>query len=318
MSLLTKIKYQYNSRILHDLLSSNEYSEFFNQLNSHKDNPELYSQLLSNFCSPALLKNSEDIFKSKIIWLSSFMKEDTLYVSNFLNHYTNKSGERISKPYQYEEKIISTLKKISNIENLNFVDFVDRSYLYQYLILHDDNNHTKFIRNHLPFFSTPENLNFTKQTLTKSFLFILDHPYSVYTRIKNENQDDQNIARNIFLNLDNQSYFAKIDNVRVEMNKQGWHTHTTSWTDTNVINSLNGKVVLKKDLNENTFEILSSIILHFIQSGLKIKMDYKIIEEFIDQNPYLENTVEINISRKEKKFIDQYINKIISSYNFKN
>ena len=155
MSLLTKIKYQYNSRILHDLLSSNEYSEFFNQLNSHKDNPELYSQLLSNFCSPALLKNSEDIFKSKIIWLSSFMKEDTLYVSNFLNHYTNKSGERISKPYQYEEKIISTLKKISNIENLNFVDFVDRSYLYQYLILHDDNDHTKFIRNHLPFFSTP-------------------------------------------------------------------------------------------------------------------------------------------------------------------
>ena len=251
MSLLTKIKYQYNSRILHDLLSSNEYSEFFSQLNSHKGNPELYSQLLSNFCSSALLKNSEDIFKSKIIWLSSFMKEDTLYVSNFLNHYTNKCGESISKPYQYEEKIISTLKKISNIENLNFVDFVDRSYLYQYLILHDDNDHTKFIRNHLPFFSTPANLNFTKQTLTKSFLFILDHPYAVYQRIKNENQDDQNIARNIFLNLDNQSYFSKIDNVRVEMNKQGWHTHTTSWTDTNVVNSLNGKVVLKKDLIEN-------------------------------------------------------------------
>ena len=109
-----------------------------------------------------------------------------------------------------------------------------------------------------------------------------------------------------------------IDSTKVEMNKQGWHTHTSSWTDTNVINSLNGKVVLKKDLDENTFEILSSIILHFIQSGLKIKMDYKIIEEFINQNPSNQNSVQINISQKEKKFIDQYINKIMSSYNFEN
>ena len=318
MSLLTNIKYQYNSRILKDLLSSNEYSKFFNQLETHKDNSELYSQLLSNFCTSALLKNSEDIFKSKIIWLSSFMNDDTQYVSNFLNYYINKCGENLSKPCQYEDKIISTLKKISNIENLNFVDFVERSYLYQYLILHEDENHVKFLRNHLPFFSTPANLNFTKQTLTNSFIIILDHPYSVYQKIKNQNQDDQNIAKSSFLNLDNQSYFVNIDSTKVEMNKQGWHTHTSSWTDTNVINSLNGKVILKKDLDENTFEILSSIILHFIQSGLKIKMDYKIIEEFIDLNPPNKDTVLINISQKEKKFIDQYINKIMSSYNFKN
>ena len=318
MSLLTNIKYQYNSRILKDLLSSNEYSKFFNQLETHKDNSELYSQLLSNFCTSALLKNSEDIFKSKIIWISSFMNEDTQYVSNFLSYYINKCGENLSEPSQYEDKIISTLKKISNIENLNFVDFVERSYLYQYLILHEDNNTVKFLRNHLPFFSTPANLNFTKQTLTNSFIFILDHPYSVYQKIKNQNQDDQNIARSSFLNLDNQTYFVNIDSTKVEMNKQGWHTHTSSWTDTNVINSLNGKVILKKDLDENTFEILSSIILHFIQSGLKIKMDYKIIEEFINQNPSNQNSVQINISQKEKKFIDQYINKIMSSYNFKN
>ena len=56
MSLLTNIKYQYNSRILKDLFSSNEYSKFFQHLESHKDNIELYSQLLSNLCSTALLK----------------------------------------------------------------------------------------------------------------------------------------------------------------------------------------------------------------------------------------------------------------------
>ena len=102
------------------------------------------------------------------------------------------------------------------------------------------------------------------------------------------------------------------------MNKQGWHTHTSSWTDVSVINSLNGKVILKKDLEENTFESLSSIMLHFIQSGLKIKMDYNIIEEFINNNPPIKNAAQINISQKEKKFIDQYINKILSSYDFQN
>ena len=150
----------------------------------------------------------------------------------------------------------------------------------------------------------------------KSFIFILDHPYFVYQKIKDANQNDQNVARNVFLNLDNYSYFTHIDNVKVEMNKQGWHTHTSSWTDVSVINSLSGKVILKKDLEENTFESLSSIILHFIQSGLKIKMDYNIIEEFIKKKPPIKNTSEINLSQKEKKFIDQYINKILSSYNF--
>ena len=318
MSLLTKIKYQYNSRILQDLFSSNEYSKFFEHLEAQKDNIELYSQLLSKLCSTALLNNNDDIFKSKIIWLSSFMTDDTKYVSNFLNYYTNTIGENFSEASHYEEKIVSILKKISDIKNLNFVDFVDRSFLYQYLILHEDSSQIKFIRNHLPFFSTPANLNFTKQTLTKSFIYILDHPYSVYQKIKENNQNDQNVARNIFLNLDNHSYFTHIDNIKVEINKQGWHTHTFSWTDTSVINSLNGMVMLKKELVENTFESLSSIILHLIQSDLKIKMDYNIIEEFIQKNPLSKNFPEINISQKEKKFIDQYIDKILSSYNFQN
>ena len=177
---------------------------------------------------------------------------------------------------------------------------MDRSYLYQYLILHEDNSSIKFIRNHLPFFSTPANLNFTKRTLTNSFIFIIDNPYSVYQKIKEINQNDQNVARNVFLNLDNHSYFTHIDNVKVEMNKQGWHTHTSSWTDVSVINSLNGKVILKKDLEENTFESLSSIILHLL-SGLKIKMDYNIIEEFRKKNP-LKNTSEINYHKKRKVY----------------
>ena len=84
------------------------------------------------------------------------------------------------------------------------------------------------------------------------------------------------------------------------MNKQGWHTHT--YTDkSNVINSLNGKII-RKDLVQNTFDVLSSVILHFIQSGSKIKMDYNIIKSFIEQSPPVFETIEINISKRKKVY----------------
>ena len=108
----------------------------------------------------------------------------------------------------------------------------------------------------------------------------------------------------------------EIENVNVEINKQGWHTHTTSWIDPNAINSLNGKVILKKDIISNTFEVLSSVILHFIQSGANIKMDYNLIKDFIDQNPPDIDLIEIDVSHKEKKFIGKYIDNIFNKFNF--
>ena len=71
---------------------------------------------------------------------------------------------------------------------------------------------------------------------------------------------------NIFLNLDDQKTIKNINNVDVEINKKGWHTHTNSWTGSNVLNVHRGKVILKSDLNFNTFDTLSSVILHLIQS----------------------------------------------------
>ena len=48
----------------------------------------------------------------------------------------------------------------------------------------------------------------------------------------------------------------------------------------------------------------------------KIDINYKIIEDFINEMPPKDETIELNLSHKEKKFIDQYIDGIISSYNF--
>ncbi len=316
MSLLTNIKYQYNLRILKDILSTNNYPEFFEHLEKLKDNNRLYVQLLLTLGNSAILDNKTDVFKSKILWLSSFSQEDTSYVSNFLSYYNRNIETSLGDINQYEEKVISILKNISNIERLTFSDFVERSYLYQYLILSENDNPVKFLNNHLPFFSSQNNLNFSKSTLTNSYVYIIDNPYYVYQKIKNKFNGDKTIAQNTFLNLDNHSSFIKINDVDVEINKQGWHTHISSWTDSNVINSLKGKIILKKDLIQNTFDVLSSLILHFIQSGINIKMDYNLIKSFVDENPPESDSIEIDISRKEKKFIDNYIIEIVSKFNF--
>ena len=152
MSVLTNIKYQYNLRILEDFISTNNYSEFFDHLEKLKSNHSMYLKLLLNLGNSAILHNTNDIFKSKIIWLNSFMQEDTAYISDFLNFYNRNIELTSGEICHYEEKLISTLKNISNIENITFSDFVDRSYIYQYLILHENTDPIIFLKNNLPFF----------------------------------------------------------------------------------------------------------------------------------------------------------------------
>ena len=76
-----------------------------------------------------------------------------------------------------------------------------------------------------------------------------------------------------------------------------------------------GKIILKKDLIREPYETLSSIILHLVQSGVEIELNYDLIEKFVNQNP-ISNESEIEVSQKEKKFIDQYIDQILNTYEF--
>ena len=78
--------------------------------------------------------------------------------------------------------------------------------------------------------------------------------------------------------------------------------HTESWTDPNVLSSLRGKIISKKDIINNTFETLSSVILHLIQSGVEMELNYDLIENFTNQNPVPDLELDIDISKKEKNF----------------
>lgn len=315
MSFLSNIKFQYNQKILQDYIKSGNFNDFFNNIEKHRENKKLYTQLLFTLGTDVLKKTDENFFVSKLTWLNSFLEEDLNYLEKFLNFYFQnyKKNFYINS---YEEEIVNELNVLQKIKEINFNDFVNFSYLYQYLILQKNDDNDKFLKNCSPYFSSTGQLNFSNISLTRCFLYVLDHPYSVYDRIKKSLDGDQNLARNIFLNLDNQKSFKKVNNVEIENIKQGWHTHTNSWTGSNVLNVHRGKVILKKDIITNPFDTLSSIILHLIQSGVKIELNYDLINNFISNNPTTKNEEQFDISHKEKKFIDQYVGDIVSSYNF--
>ena len=70
------------------------------------------------------------------------------------------------------------------------------------MILNRSNVKFKFLQNEIPFFSSENNYNFTKQSLSQSYILILNNTYEVYSSIKKTVNQDQEVARNIFLNLD--------------------------------------------------------------------------------------------------------------------
>ena len=315
MSFLSNIKFQYNLKILKDDITVGNLKSFFKKLENHKNNKKLYTQLLFNLGLDAIKQTDENFFSSKITWLNSFLEGDLDYIEKFVKFYFQTHGEKFNIN-SYEEEILYELNQLQQIKEINFNDFVNFSYLYQYLILQKQKSNNVFLKNYLPYFSSPNQLNFSNTSMTRCFLYILDHPYRVYQKIKNNFDGDQNLARNIFLNLDDQKTIKNVNNVDVEINKKGWHTHTNSWTGSNVLNVHRGKVILKSELISNTFDTLSSIILHFIQSGVSIELNYDTINGFISTNPISQDIVDINLSQKEKKFIDQYVSDIASSYNF--
>ena len=314
MKIFNNIKYQYHYKLLTDLINSNNFSKFFETLRTKIDNKEIFLRLLSELGLPIIQNNSHDIFKNKIIWVNSFLRSDTDYISNFLNYYLSSLNEpfRIT---DYPTAIIDELKNYENTQKLTLNDFLNFSYLYQFLIL-NNNNLLNIIKNELPFFSQTNNFNFSKNNLTQCYFYVIDHPYDVYQQIKLMNENNHEIAKNIFLNLDAHISHQNVKNVEVELLKKGWDVHVNSWIDSNVMNTLNGKIILKKDLINEPFDVLSSIVLHIIQAGSKIKIDYDLIEKYIDQSPIVKSNVSNDLSQKEKKFINQYVDKITNKINF--
>ena len=312
MSFLNNFRLQYHIKHIEKLLDEENSTEIFSYLSDLKKNEELFYHLSLKYISKFINKTNDNILENKIIFINSFLDEDLDFCLRFLQHYFQNNDNAFGNISSYLSEIDAIIKKD---ELVNFNALVNESYFFQWMLLNNHKDKYKFVSNNLPFFSSQNNYNFTKASLTQSYLLILNDPYSVYHKIKTQNNNDQEKARNIFLNLDNQPEKITIGKTNFLLSKKGWHINSQSWTDPNVLNSLRGKVILKKDLVNDTYDTLSSIILHLVQSGVKMDLNYDLIESFINQNP-ISTEGTYDISNKEKKFIDQYTSQILNQYDF--
>jgi len=316
MSFLSNVKFQYNKKILQDLFTSNKHKELLEHLLTlNQKNKDIFFSLSKEFVAQSILLSDMEISSSKIIWFNSYLDQDLDYLSNFIKYYmSNKYQKDINIP-KYENLLVNTIEDFLDEKNINFNDLVSYSYLYQWLMLKNSNSPFLFIRNNFPFFSTENNLNFSNSKLSRAYIFLIDHPYEIYANLKNRYKNDAEVTRNVFLNLDNRSNYSQISNSNFEINVKGWHINTESWTDINVINSLRGQILLKKHLCNNPYDSLSSIIFHLIQSGVEIEMDYNLIQSFVENNLIHQSSNSEQLSSKEKKFLQPYVEKYIDEHN---
>lgn len=311
MSFLNRFKFHYHTKNIDSLIKQEKYEEFFDYLGELNLDKETFYEISLKYISNSINKYNKDITSKKIIWINSFLNVDCMYLNLFIKYYMKNYEPLMQGVNSYKSEIDQlVLKK----EEINFNALVNYSYFFQWMILNNSKSNIKFLENDLPFFSSENNYNFTKQNLTQAYILILNNPYDVYSKIKKINNYDQEIARNIFLNLDQQTIGESYSKVKFNFSNKGWHVHSESWTDANVLDSLRGKVISKKELCNNTFETLSSVILHLIQSGVQIELNYELIEEYIRYNSPPHHQEIFDMSNKEKKFLSKYVDNFSETF----
>ena len=311
MSFLNRFQYHYHSKYLDELSNSENYLELLSYLEKLSNEEKIFHDLSFKYVNHAIHSLSDDVSKKKIVWVNSFLSEDKKYVLSFLESYLSNFNPLKQIINSYQDEINKILLKAEKID-LNTL--INHSYFFQWMVINKQKSPYKFISSNLPFFSTEKNFNFSKSNLTQAYIYIINHPYEVYKFLKRKHNNDQEIARNIFLNLDHKASLEEHNSSSFYLSKKGWHTNIQSWTDVNVINSLKGKIISKKELHNNSYEVLSSIILHLIQSGVEIDLNYDLIDDFVKNNSLIQDNLDDEISSKEKKFLDKYVNDIVENY----
>ena len=318
MNLIKKIEFNYFIKIINELVSQNNFDDLIPELRKiFNKSPLLYYQILRNFYVPfKTLSNTQNLFFNNIIYVNSFMPEDTDIVYNFLNYYLKEINfDRVffsNLPFELS-KIEAMIRKKNN---LNFDDIVENSTFYQIILSMQNQSTINVLKNEFAFFSSSTDLNFSDPNIVKCFFLIVDHPCHIFQKIKESNENDLTRSQNEMFNLDNSIKIEKYHNINVEIIKKGWNIHTSSWLDPNVLNSFKGMVIKKENLLSDPIEIYSSIILHLRQSGLDVKLNYEIIKRYISNSLIDQENRKYDLSNNEKKFLRKNTEKVISELEF--
>ena len=298
MNIISKIKLNYYNNLFQIYLKDNKNNDFISLFKKCCLGTDQMGDLALNYIHSAIeMPEGEKIFNKNLMWINSFDLEDTTNINNFINFYLD--GENYClKTYPL---FLSSQKKITNKFNqLTFEDFQKHSYYLQFLLSNFDNCSTKFINSSAAFFETSDGKMFTHPRLTSGYIYIIKDPNEIFKKLLYSLNNQADHALHKMLNFDQKP--EKINqNIIIEEMQSDWATNVSSWTNENVVNTFRGLIIKYEDLMSDPQDSLSSIIFHLNEAGLNLKLDYKKIENFIQNNTLEKQHYDIDISSNSKK-----------------
>jgi len=306
MNFINKIKSNYLNNLIKGYESSHQYDDLYQLLIKEKNNPLILTPL-----DRLIKKNIDDfeqkkLFQNNICWINSFDLDDTKFINQFLAFYFQKKNLTAPPISHYAKLIAEQINSTFHQKNkIDFVDLVNNSYLYQYLISLSKTYKITFANSCAAFFSSDQNA-FTHHQITSNYIYVIRHPLSLYTKYYKRFNNHQSVLNKI-LNFDNkpEDYDFSFDSKKiiVQENTQSWAINVNSWIDSNVQNTFKGLIIKMEELIANPEEILADIISHLSLSLPELHLDYKLILEFLDNHPIVDIEIPMELSNQQKKTI---------------
>ena len=318
MNFIHNIKYNYYKKVINDLIVEKKYDELKKELlKIYNKSPTLYYLYLKDFYqSYREINNTNNLFFNNFVYINSFLETDIEIVNNFLKFYFKELNYKQINFGSLSSNVAAVCQKLKKNEFLNFDLMVKNLIFFQTIISCSKPELLNIISNQHAFFSTQENLNFSDPNLVKCFFLVVDHPYTLYQRLKKKFENKIDLQNYIF-NFDKKPLLEEHNQIKIEILRKDWETFNSSWLDPNVINSFKGLIIKKDELTNKITcqDTYSSIILHLKQSGLDIPIKYDVISKYISTLSFIGDQFD-ELSNNEKKFIKNNIGNIYSELDF--
>jgi len=259
----------------------------------------------------------ENFFKNRVVLINSFEIDDCDYLSNFFSFYFNNMNLDTSN-----DSLTNAIAKDLNSLNLShfpeqidfqcFIEFSD--FFFNSLLLNTEDKNV-FLKSNSAFFEVNKNNFFIYQDTTAAYFLIHKNPFHIYSSLKKKFSSSQE-ALNILFNFQNNLVSSQDFNCdyKVSENRQSWNIYSNSWRDPNVISTFRGLLIPYRDIIEKPNETLTKALFHLIQAGVKVEMNYDLIDQYILNNKVEEENFTDDISNKEKKILLSNFDKNLLEY----
>ena len=306
MNIINKFKINYNQKLFDDFITNNRLDEALSLLKETKfKNQEIYFHLLmhsiNKYRNHSIKKN---FFKNKVFLINSFDLSDCNYLSNFfsfyfdqikLSHESNSLANLIARDL---EKL-----KLSHFPNtIEFQHFLKYSEFFFNSLLINEEDKNLSLKSNSAFFESGENNYFIYPDTTAAYFFIHKNPLFLYSSLKKKLGTSQEALNEMFNFQDTLVSNQDVNNsYKIKENRQSWNVFSTSWNDPNVLNTFRGLAISQDEFIQDPNNTLTKILFHLIQAGVKIEMNYDLIDQYIQANPFAVETLNEELSNKEKK-----------------